>query len=115
MSPLLSHVYEEGLIEATAKKQRECFAAGVLFARTEGIVPAPEPTHALAEAIAEAERCTSTGEEKVILTALCGHGHLDLAAYESYLSGTMTDHSYEEEEISAAVAAALKRLPSIPG
>ncbi|HET8603990.1 MAG TPA: TrpB-like pyridoxal phosphate-dependent enzyme [Marmoricola sp.] len=115
MSPLLSHIYEEGLIEATAKKQRECFAAGVLFARTEGIVPAPEPTHALAEAIAEAERCTQTGEEKVILTALCGHGHLDLAAYESYLAGTMTDHSYEEEEISRAVAAALERLPAIPG
>ena len=115
MSPLLSHLYEEGLLEATAKKQRECFAAGVLFARTEGIVPAPEPTHALAEAIAEAERCTETGEEKVILTALCGHGHLDLAAYESYLAGTMTDHSYEEEEISQAVAAALRRLPAIPG
>ena len=114
-SPLLSHIYEEGLIEATAKKQRECFAAGVLFARTEGIVPAPEPTHAIAEAIAEAERCTETGEEKVILTALCGHGHLDLAAYESYLAGTMTDHSYEEAEISAAVAAALERLPAIPG
>jgi tryptophan synthase beta chain len=114
MSPLLSHIYEEGLIEATAKKQRECFAAGVLFARTEGIVPAPEPTHALAEAVAEAELCAETGEEKVILTALCGHGHLDLAAYESYLAGTMTDHSYEEHEISEAVAAALDRLPPVP-
>jgi len=78
-------------------------------------VPAPEPTHALAETVAEAERCTETAEEKVILTALCGHGHLDLGAYESYLAGTMTDHSYEEEEISAAVAAALQRLPAIPG
>jgi tryptophan synthase beta chain len=115
MSPLMSHIYEQGLVEATARKQRECFAAGVLFARTEGIVPAPEPTHALAEAIAEAERCTESGEEKVILTALCGHGHLDLGAYESYLAGTMTDHSYEEEEISRAVSAALERLPSIPG
>ncbi|HEY6934189.1 MAG TPA: TrpB-like pyridoxal phosphate-dependent enzyme [Marmoricola sp.] len=115
MSPLMSHIYEEGLVEATARKQRECFAAGVLFARTEGIVPAPEPTHALAETIAEAERCTESGEEKVILTALCGHGHLDLGAYESYLAGTMSDHSYEEEEISRAVAAALERLPSIPG
>jgi hypothetical protein len=59
----------------------------VLFARTEGIVPAPEPTHALAEALEEARRCAETGEEKVILTALCGHGHLDLPAYASYLAG----------------------------
>ena len=65
--------------------QTECFAAGVQFARTEGIVPAPEPTHALAAAIEEALRCKETGEEKVILTALCGHGHLDLAAYDAYL------------------------------
>ena len=75
MSPLLSHVYELGLIEAVAKTQRECFAAGVQFARTEGIVPAPEPTHALAACIGEALRCKETGEAKVILTALCGHGH----------------------------------------
>jgi tryptophan synthase beta chain len=115
MSPLLSHIYEEGLIEATSRKQKECFAAGVLFARTEGIVPAPEPTHALAEAIAEAERCAKTGEEKVILTALCGHGHLDLPAYGAYLDGTMTDHSYEESEISEAVAEALRKLPAVPG
>jgi tryptophan synthase beta chain len=115
MSPLLSHIYEEGLIEATARKQKECFAAGVLFARTEGIVPAPEPTHALAEAIAEAERCAETGEEKVILTALCGHGLLDLPAYGDYLAGTMTDHSFEEAEISEAVAEALRKLPAIPG
>jgi tryptophan synthase beta chain len=87
----------------------------VLFARTEGIVPAPEPTHALAEAVAEAQRCAKTGEEKVILTALCGHGHLDLPAYGAYLDGTMTDHSYEETEISEAVAAALRKLPAAPG
>ncbi|HRW18300.1 MAG TPA: TrpB-like pyridoxal phosphate-dependent enzyme [Dermatophilaceae bacterium] len=115
MSPLISHIYEEGLIEAVAKRQKECFAAGVLFARTEGIVPAPEPTHALAEAVAEALRCKETGEEKVILTALCGHGHLDLPAYAAYLDGSMTDHSYEESEIRDAVAEALTRLPAIPG
>ena len=87
MSPLISHLYETGEIEAVAKPQSECFAAGVLFARTEGIVPAPEPTHALAAAVEEALRCAETGEEKVILTALCGHGHLDLPAYDAYLTG----------------------------
>jgi len=91
MSPLISHLYATGEIEALAKNQSDCFAAGVLFARAEGIVPAPEPTHALAATIEEAERCKESGEEKVILTALCGHGHLDLAAYDAYLSGAMTD------------------------
>ena len=85
MSPLLSHVYELGLIEAIAMPQTECFAPAVQFARTEGIVPAPEPTHALAACIREALACKETGEEKVILTALCGHGHFDLAAYDAYL------------------------------
>ena len=87
MAPLISHVYELGLMDAVAIGQTECFAAGVQFARTEGIVPAPEPTHALAETVREAQRCKETGEEKVILTALCGHGHFDLAAYDAYLSG----------------------------
>ncbi|HEX2497324.1 MAG TPA: TrpB-like pyridoxal phosphate-dependent enzyme, partial [Actinomycetes bacterium] len=98
MSPLLSHIYELGLIEAVAKTQRECFAAGVQFARTEGIVPAPEPTHALAACIEEALLCKETGEPKVILTALCGHGHLDLAAYGAYLSGSLEDHELPEQE-----------------
>lgn len=92
MAPLLSHMYELGVFEAIAKPQRECFEAGVLFARTEGIVPAPEPTHALAAAVEEARRCSETGEPKVILTALCGHGHFDMAAYDHYLSGRMRDH-----------------------
>jgi tryptophan synthase beta chain len=110
MSPLISHIYDQGLIEAVAKDQNECFAAGVQFARTEGIVPAPEPTHALAATIEEALRCRETGEEKVILTALCGHGHLDLAAYGSYLAGEMVDHALDESAIQAAMAA----LPSVP-
>ena len=79
MSPLLSHVYELGLFEAVAKPQRECFAAAVTFARAEGIIPAPEPSHALAAVVEEAKRCTESGEPKVILTALCGHGHFDMA------------------------------------
>ncbi|WP_432942500.1 TrpB-like pyridoxal phosphate-dependent enzyme [Kribbella sp. CA-253562] len=113
MSPLISHLYETGEIEAIAKPQSECFAAGVLFARTEGIVPAPEPTHALAATIDEAQRCKESGEEKVILTALCGHGHLDLAAYDSYLSGTITDRAWNDADLQAAVAAALEKLPAV--
>ena len=113
MSPLISHLYETGEIEAVAKPQTECFSAGVLFARTEGIVPAPEPTHALAAAVEEALKCKETGEEKVILTALCGHGHLDLPAYDAYLSGKVVDHAWEDDDIQAAVADALSRLPSL--
>ncbi|TAM82014.1 MAG: TrpB-like pyridoxal phosphate-dependent enzyme [Jatrophihabitans sp.] len=110
MSPLISHLVNEQMIEAVAKPQRECFAAGVQFARTEGIVPAPEPTHAIAAAIEEALRCKESGESKVILTALCGHGHLDLAAYDAYLSGRIEDHALPEEELRAALAA----LPPVP-
>ncbi|MEU6038256.1 TrpB-like pyridoxal phosphate-dependent enzyme [Actinomadura sp. NPDC047616] len=104
MAPLLSHMYELGLFDAVAKPQRECFEAGVLFARTEGIVPAPEPTHALAAAVEEARNATS---EKVILTALCGHGHLDMAAYDRYLSGEMRDLDLSADRIEAS----LSRLP----
>jgi tryptophan synthase beta chain len=104
MSPLLSHIYELGLIEAVAKPQSECFAAGLRFARTEGIVPAPEPTHAVAAAIEEALRCKETGEEKVILTALCGHGLLDLQAYGDYLHGEMRDLDLSDAALSEALA-----------
>ena len=110
MSPLVSHLYELGLIEAVAKTQRECFEAGVQFARAEGIIPAPEPTHALAACVEEALRCKETGEPKVILTALCGHGHLDLAAYGAFLSGELTDHELSTDEIADYVAA----LPQVP-
>jgi tryptophan synthase beta chain len=104
MSPLLSHIYELGLIEAVAKPQSECFAAGLRFARTEGIVPAPEPTHAVAACIEEALRCKETGEEKVILTALCGHGFLDLQAYGEYMAGRMEDLELSEEAVAEAMA-----------
>lgn len=109
MSPLLSHVYELGLFDAVAKDQTECFEAGVLFARTEGIVPAPEPTHALAACIEEARRCTETGEEKVLLTALCGHGHFDMGAYDRYLGGDLVDFAYPTDKVDQA----LTRLPDI--
>jgi tryptophan synthase beta chain len=109
MSPLISHVYELGLMEAIAIGQLECFEAAITFARSEGIVPAPEPTHALAACIREALACKETGEEKVILTALCGHGHFDMAAYDSYLSGEMVDDVLTD----ARLADPLTRLPQI--
>jgi tryptophan synthase beta chain len=104
MSPLLSHIYELGLMEAIAVPQRECFAAGVRFARAEGIIPAPEPTHALAATVREALACKESGEEKVILTALCGHAHLDLPAYGLYLAGEIVDHELPEVELERALS-----------
>ncbi|MFE3102014.1 TrpB-like pyridoxal phosphate-dependent enzyme [Nocardia tengchongensis] len=104
MSPLLSHMYELGLFEAVAKQQRECFAAAVTFAKAEGILPAPEPSHALAAVIEEANRCTASGEEKVLLTALCGHGHFDMTAYERYLAGDIPDFELSQPRIDAALA-----------
>jgi tryptophan synthase beta chain len=113
MSPLLSHIYELGLIEAAAKPQSECFAAGLLFARTEGILPAPEPTHALAATVEEARRCAETGEDAVILTALCGHGLLDLQAYDDYQRGAVVDHAWEDADVQARVHRALEKLPAL--
>ena len=104
MAPLVSHLYELGLVEAIAIPQIECFTGAVRFARSEGIVPAPEPSHAIAAAIREALACKESGEEKVILTALCGHGHLDLAAYESFLGGHMVDFDLSESDIAEAMA-----------
>jgi tryptophan synthase beta chain len=109
MSPLISHVYELGLMEAVAIPQTECFRAAIQFARSEGIVPAPEPTHALAACIREALACKESGEEKVILTALCGHGHFDMAAYDSFLSGEMVDEEVSDERF----AEPLTRLPQV--
>lgn len=109
MSPLISHIYELDMMEAISIGQTECFEAGVQFARTEGIVPAPEPTHALAATVREALECKESGEEKVLLTALCGHGHFDMAAYERYFAGDMVDYDYPEAKINDA----LTRLPVV--
>jgi tryptophan synthase beta chain len=109
MSPLLSHIYELGLIEADSIGQVECFESAVRFARSEGVIPAPEPTHAIAAAIREAEAARESGEEKVILTAVCGHGHFDLASYDKFLAGEISDYEYPAEK----VAAALERLPVV--
>jgi tryptophan synthase beta chain len=103
-------VYELGLVEAIALPQTECFAAGLRFARTEGIIPAPEPTHAVAACIREALACGESGEEKVILTALCGHGHFDMPAYAAYLAGEMAD----EDVTDARLAPSLDALPPVP-
>ncbi len=109
MAPLISHVYELGLLTAQAVPQTECFEAAVQFARTEGIVPAPEPTHAIAVAIQEALKAKESGEEKVILTALCGHGHFDLAAYDNFLSGKMVDENITPERFAESIA----KIPAV--
>ncbi|HSG02509.1 MAG TPA: TrpB-like pyridoxal phosphate-dependent enzyme [Marinobacterium sp.] len=103
MAPLVSHLYELGMVEAINIPQLECFEGAIKFARTEGIVPAPEPTHAIAAAIREALACKASGEERVILTALCGHGHLDLAAYENFLRGEMVDADLEQSIIDRSM------------
>lgn len=104
MAPLISHVYELGFMEALAIPQIECFEGAIKFARSEGLIPAPEPTHAIAATIREALHCRETGEPKVILMAMCGHGHFDLPAYEKYLDGSMVDLSFSEEKIHASLA-----------
>ncbi|ACO04123.1 MAG TPA: TrpB-like pyridoxal phosphate-dependent enzyme [Persephonella sp.] len=91
MAPIISKLYEEKIIEAVAVPQTAIFKAAVDFARTEGIIPAPESAHAVRAAIDEALRCRETGEEKVILFNLSGHGLLDLSAYQQYLEGKLTD------------------------
>ena len=111
MAPLVSHIYELGLVEAISIPQTECFEGALQFARAEGIVPAPEPTHAIAAAVREAMACKESGEEKVILTALCGHGHLDLAAYETFLSGQMVDLGLPD----SAIQEAMQNVPEIEG
>jgi len=104
MSPLVSLLKEGGHIEAQAIHQRSAFEVGVTFARSEGILPAPEPTHAIRIAVDEALAAKEAGESKVILFNLCGHGHFDLAAYERYLDGTLEDYEYPREKVEAALA-----------
>lgn len=103
MAPLVSHLCDQGTIEAEAIHQTECFKAARLFAKCEGIVPAPEPTHALASVLREAARAKDTGDETVILMALCGHGHLDLAAYEKFLDGDLKDYEYPDASVREAM------------
>ena len=111
MAPLISHIYELGLVEAEAIGQVECFERAVQFARSEGIIPAPEPSHAIAAAAREAVKARESGEEKVILTALCGHGHFDLASYDVFLRGDLVDYDYPEEKVRQA----MERIPVVTG
>ncbi|MGP1516377.1 MAG: TrpB-like pyridoxal phosphate-dependent enzyme [Ottowia sp.] len=111
MAPLISHVKELGLMEAVAYTQGECFAAGVQFARAEGIVPAPEANHAIKGAIEEALRCKREGRAETILFCLSGHGHFDMAAYQAYFDGQLKDEKYDENEL----AQALSGLPAVSG
>ena len=103
MSPLVSLLKERGIIEAQAVHQNASFAAGVQFARAEGILPAPEPSHAIKVAVDEALKAKEDGTPKVILFNLCGHGHFDLSAYEQYLSGGLEDYELPQERIDRAM------------
>lgn len=109
MAPLVSHVKEQNLFEARAVQQTACFDAGVLFARTEGIIPAPESTHALRGAVDEALRCKAEGKSETIAFNLSGHGHLDMATYSSYFAGNLGNTEYDEKDIQSAIAS----LPKI--
>jgi tryptophan synthase beta chain len=110
MAPLVSGAVEQGYIEPVAINQNECFAAGLTFAKSEGIVPAPESTHAISAAITEALRCKEEGRGETIVFGLSGHGHFDLSAYQAYLTGDLSDEPYD----SVGVAAALNDLPVVP-
>jgi tryptophan synthase beta chain len=109
MAPIVSHLQELGLIEARAYTQLEVFAAGVEFARIEGIVPAPEANHAVKATIDEAVRCREEGVSEALLFNLCGHGHFDMQAYIDYFAGKLVDHEYSEDEVAMALAG----LPSV--
>ncbi|HEV3127634.1 MAG TPA: TrpB-like pyridoxal phosphate-dependent enzyme [Solirubrobacteraceae bacterium] len=109
-SPLVSALVKHDLVEARAFRQNETFEAAVRFARAEGIIPAPEPAHAIRAVIDEAEAAKEAGEPRVILFGLCGHGHFDLSAYDAFLGGQLEDPEPSESEMQAA----LERLPAAP-
>ena len=109
-SPIISGLVKNGLMEARAYKQNETFAAAVQFARSEAILPAPEPAHAIRAVVEEAQAAKEAGEERVILFNLCGHGHFDMSAYDAYLAGKLEDPEFSEADMEAA----LERLPQSP-
>jgi tryptophan synthase beta chain len=104
MAPLVSHIVNLGLVESRAEYQTGCFAAGLTFARAEGILPAPEANHAVKAAIDEALRCKEEGVSKTILFNLCGHGHFDMQAYIDYQAGRLVDTEYNAAEVAMALA-----------
>jgi tryptophan synthase beta chain len=109
-APMLCGLVKHGLVEARAYKQNETFAAALQFARTEAILPGPEPAHAIRAVLDEAEAAKEAGEERVILLGLSGHGHFDMSAYQSYLAGELEDLEFSEADMEAA----LERLPEAP-
>ena len=111
MSPVLSELYHEGLMEARAVEQTKVFEAAEQFARVEGILPAPESSHAIRVAIDEAMKCKETGEEKTIVFGLTGTGYFDMVAYEKFHNGQMTDYIPTDAELEASFA----QLPKVPG
>ena len=112
MAPLVSHLVHQGVVEPVAYMQNECFAAGVQFARAEGIIPAPEATHAIRAVVAEVERARAEGASRTLLFNLCGHGHLELGAYQQYLSGELVDSVLAQDELDAA-AAMIAGMPAL--
>ena len=110
MAPMVSQAIEAGLLAPRALHQLECYEAAVMFARTEGIIPAPETSHAIAAVIQEARKAKEEGKEKVILFNMSGHGLMDLSGYESYLSGKLKDHALPEEDLKASLES-IKDLP----
>jgi tryptophan synthase beta chain len=109
MAPIICHLHKLGLIEARAVNQLATFEAGVTFARSEGIVSAPETNHAIRATVDEALKCKQSGEAKTILLAHSGHGHFDMAAYESYLTEQLADYAYPEDKVKEA----LTSLPQV--
>ncbi len=111
MSPVLSQLYHDGYMEAVSVEQTRVFEAAEEFARVEGILPAPESSHAIRAAIDEAMKCKETGEEKTIVFGLTGTGYFDMVAYEKFHNGEMTDYIPSDEELQASFA----KLPKVPG
>jgi tryptophan synthase beta chain len=109
-APMLCGLVRAGVVEARAYGQNEVFAAAVRFTRSEGIIPGPEPAHAIRAVIEEAQAATEAGDERVILLGLSGHGHFDLAAYDAFLAGRLEDPEFSEDDMTAA----LERLPDAP-
>ena len=101
---IISQLLKDGYIEAVDILQSESFKAGLLFSKSEGIIPAPESCHAIAATIREANKCKETGEEKVILFNLSGHGLIDMTAYDQFLAGSLQDYEVTDEEVAKNIA-----------
>ena len=113
MAPTLCLLNKEGIVKTKAYNQVQVFEAGALFARTEGIIPAPEPMHAIKAAVDEALKCKETGEEKTILFLLCGHGHFDMQAYDDYLAGKLPPYEYPKEKVEESMKKLMELYPWI--